>query len=221
MRYYITGIDTGVGKSVVTGLMAAFLMNREINVRTAKLAQTGCEGISEDILTHRRICGVSPDEDDKAGLSCPYVFKFPSSPHYSASLEGKIIDPDIIESNFSRLEKKSDVLFVEGVGGLMVPLTPDYTVLDYIKERVSPVIVVTTPKLGSINHTLLTMKTLTDTNIPVAGIIYNRFISENPDITESTVALLKNRFIRIPLVEIQSVEKAKPDFTAIFQARLL
>ncbi len=154
-------------------------------------------------------------------MSCPYVFKFPSSPHYSASLEGKIIDPDIIESNFSRLEKKSDVLFVEGVGGLMVPLTPDYTVLDYIKERVSPVIVVTTPKLGSINHTLLTMKTLTDTNIPVAGIIYNRFISENPDITESTVALLKNRFIRIPLVEIQSVEKAKPDFTAIFQARLL
>ena len=78
--FFITGIDTNIGKSVVCGLMGRFLRSAKVNYITTKLVQTGYEGIAEDILTHRKLEGIDLLPEDHKQESCPYVFKFPASP---------------------------------------------------------------------------------------------------------------------------------------------
>ena len=85
----ICGIDTNIGKSVVTGLMARFLHEQGHKVITQKPVQTGCDGQSEDILTHRRLMETGWLEEDEQRLTCPYNFSFPGSPHLAAKLEAK------------------------------------------------------------------------------------------------------------------------------------
>ena len=90
--YFVSGIDTGIGKTVATGLMARWLAAQGVDAITLKLVQTGNMGFSEDIEEHRRICGGLRFPEDDTGLTSPQIFKFPSSPMLSASLEGKSVD---------------------------------------------------------------------------------------------------------------------------------
>ena len=94
--YFVSGIDTGVGKTVATGLMARWLDAHGVDAITLKLVQTGNIGFSEDIEEHRRICGGRRFPEDEEGLTAPQVFGFPSSPMLSASLEGKSVDLEAI-----------------------------------------------------------------------------------------------------------------------------
>uniref|UniRef100_UPI003569A8D5 dethiobiotin synthase n=1 Tax=Ancylomarina sp. TaxID=1970196 RepID=UPI003569A8D5 len=123
--YFITGIDTDAGKTFATGLMAKYLLDRNVNVMTQKFAQTGCVGISEDILAHREIMGVEPYEEDKDGTTCPYVFTYPASPHLAAKIDGDEIDINVINASTEKLEAAYDTLLIEGVGGIHVPITLD------------------------------------------------------------------------------------------------
>jgi dethiobiotin synthetase len=79
-QFFITGIDTGIGKTVVTGLIAKYFLSIGKKVTTMKPVQTGCTGIAEDILVHRSIMGVEPDRFDLEGITAPFVFKYPASP---------------------------------------------------------------------------------------------------------------------------------------------
>ena len=92
----ITGIDTGVGKTLITGLFARHLRAAGHSVITQKLVQTGCAGMSEDILLHRRLMGIDLTDADRQGITCPYVFALPASPHLAASAEGRVIDLDCV-----------------------------------------------------------------------------------------------------------------------------
>ena len=76
--YFISGIDTDAGKSIVTGVIARTLLQKGVHVITQKFIQTGCVGISEDILKHREIMGIPPQEVDKDGTTCPYVMTYPA-----------------------------------------------------------------------------------------------------------------------------------------------
>ena len=91
--YFVSGIDTDCGKTFVTGSLARELMQSGFNVATQKLIQTGCEGISEDILVHRQLMGIEPQDYDRSGISCPIVFTHPCSPHLAAKIDNKGIDP--------------------------------------------------------------------------------------------------------------------------------
>ena len=90
--YFVSGIDTGIGKTAVTGLMARSLLAAGRDVITVKLVQTGNDGFSEDIDAHRAICGGIRFPEDDEGLTAPQIFKFPSSPLLAAGLEGRIVD---------------------------------------------------------------------------------------------------------------------------------
>ncbi|TAL18825.1 dethiobiotin synthase [bacterium] len=180
--YFVTGIDTAMGKTVATGMMARFLLKRHKKAATAKLVQAGCEGLPEDILTHRRLMGIEPIEEDYNGLSCPYVFRFPASPHLAARIEGAEIDPGKILSALSVMEKLYDPLLIEGAGGLLVPLRKNLLCADLAAFAGWKLIVVSSAKLGSINHTFLTLEAATNRNIPVAGIVYNHFEKQGPAI---------------------------------------
>lgn len=176
--FFISGIDTGIGKTIITGLIAKYLINNKKNVITQKLVQTGCTGISEDILLHRKIMDLELTKEDKDGITCPYIFDFPASPHLAANLEGQEIDTTKIKTATDKLLEKYEYVLIEGAGGLLVPLKLGYTTIDYIHENKLPLIFVSSPKLGSINHTLLSLEAARKRDIEVKGIVYNLFPSE-------------------------------------------
>lgn len=221
--YFITAIDTDAGKTVATGLLARYLMERGVRTITLKMAQTGCTGLSDDILAHRRIMGVPLFEEDENGTSCPYIFPFPASPQLSAGLVGAKIAFEKIHEAALKLEKNHDCVLTEGVGGLMVPLVDDLTVLDYLVRCPQPVILVTNGKLGSVNHTLLTLEVLKDQGIELVGMIYNDFIPADPLIAGDSWATLQ-RYLYKYYPESRAVRIGRwtegeevPDFSALFE----
>ncbi|HOJ50183.1 MAG TPA: dethiobiotin synthase [Spirochaetota bacterium] len=194
MKIFITGIDTGVGKTFFTGLLGKEIMKYK-RVITFKFIQTGNkDNISEDIITHRKIMGIDTLKEDIEGLTCPYVFKFPSSPHLAARLENNVIDTFIVEKNIDILLKNYDYVLIEGAGGVYVPIRENFFTIEWIKKEKLPVIIVSNPRLGSINHTLLTFEALKTKNIKIIGIFYNRFFKENNEIENDTFNLFKTYF---------------------------
>ncbi len=206
----VVGIDTGVGKTMVTGWLARAGQKNGQRVLTAKLVQTGCVGMSEDIIVHRTCMGLPLQPADTRKDTCPYVFPFPASPHVAAALSDSRVDPERLDRAWASLTGECDLLLLEGVGGVAVPLTSDYTTLDYLGERGYPCLVVTSPKLGSINHTLLTVDALHQRHVPVAGLVYNRAVEAPEEIVESTRAFLRTRYAGIPWLEVPAWSSGEP-----------
>lgn len=184
--FFISGIDTDIGKTYATGALAQALLQQTLapqnslnstptSVITQKLVQTGCEGISEDIIRHRDMMGIPLQAVDHQGLTCPYVFKKPASPHLSSMLENRLIDPQVITQATKQLTDSYDIVLLEGAGGLMVPLIQSLLTIDYVANMGYPVILVTSGRLGSISHTLLSIEALTQRQIPLHAVIYNQW----------------------------------------------
>jgi dethiobiotin synthetase len=190
--FYITGIDTEIGKTVVTGKISAYLNRKGIKTTTMKPVQTGCTGIAEDILTHREIMGVEADSLDKEHVTNPVVLKFPASPHLAAELEDSSIDFELIDRSLETLKENFDCVLIEGAGGIYVPLTRNYTSLDFVKEKNFPVIIVSSPRLGSINHTMLTIEILKNSGVEISGLVYNMFPPERDEITRDSIGVIKH-----------------------------
>jgi dethiobiotin synthetase len=188
----ISGIDTGIGKTFVTGTLAKALQEQGRSVITQKIVQTGCEGVAEDILEHRRLMGIGLQEVDREGLTCPFVFRYPASPHLSARLEESEINIlDIRRATFA-LRKRYDLVLLEGVGGLLVPLSRDLLFADYIRDAGYSLILVTAPRLGSISHTLLSIEACVKRGIVIRGVIYNCFQHVDQLIVDDTRATIRH-----------------------------
>lgn len=171
--YFVSGIDTDAGKTVCTGWLARELMRAGRRVATMKFVQTGSsDAQSPDIALHRRIMGVELPEDVRR-ITAPECFTYPASPDLAARMDGRSIDFERIETCVALLEQAYDVVLVEGAGGLMVPLTENLTTIDYVKQRQWPMLFVTSGKLGSINHTLLSWGALANRQITLSAVIYN------------------------------------------------
>jgi dethiobiotin synthetase len=207
---FITGIGTDIGKSYVTGYLAKQYLNQGYSVITQKFIQTGNNGISEDILIHRKIMGIELLPEDIDGTTCPIVLSYPASPHLAAQIDNIDIDLDKIQQATATLRKKYDVTLIEGAGGIMTPISQGYTILNYLKVQKLPVIVVTTPQLGSINHTLLTLEMCRYANIRVVGLVYNKFNVEDDLICDDTLRYIKNylarRFSNVQIYECKNMQ---------------
>jgi len=171
---FITGTDTGVGKTYVAAGIATELKLRGVNVGVMKPAETGCgtrEGrlVPRDALRLMRAAHVR----DSLALVNPYRFKKPLAPSIAAELENKEIDPNTIVTAYRKLRSRHDVMLVEGAGGIMVPLRRDYSFLDLAQALGLPVVIVAKPGLGTINHTLLTIAAIRERSLSVAGIVIN------------------------------------------------
>ena len=178
--FFITGIDTDIGKTVATGLMGRFLRERGVDAITAKAVQTGHVGgmdaPSEDIAVHRKIMGLVPEffEEDRLRLTCPERFSYPSSPYLAARLEGRVVDTDNIERCMAQCAAGHEVALVEGAGGIFVRLTEGMYTIDLIERNAWPAIIVAGARLGAINHTLLTIHAAASRGIKIAGVVFNR-----------------------------------------------
>ena len=191
--YFISGSDTDVGKSVATGWLAKRALENGAKITTQKLIQTGCEGISEDVLTHRRIMGIAPDKFDTDLTTCPCVYSYPCSPHLAAIKDNKPIDFAKILRCTKKLEKHFDTVLLEGAGGLMVPLTENFLTIDYIAAEGYPVILVVSGKLGGINHALLSLDACKRRGIEVAQVVFNEHGSPDKFISEDAKKIISSR----------------------------
>lgn len=183
----IVGIDTDVGKSVVTGLIARHLYLQKKKVTTLKLVQTGCTNQSDDILLHRKLMGTPLTKHDEQGVTCPYLFPLPASPQLAAKQAKKTIKAEVLDQATKVLQNEYEWLLVEGAGGLLVPLSNELLLLDYLKEKKYPLVLVTSSKLGSINHTRLSLEAIKSRQIPLLGLVYNLHNPSNPAIVQDSL----------------------------------
>lgn len=210
--YFVSGIDTNIGKSYATGYLARLWNDRGVRTITQKLIQTGNTGMSEDIELHRKIMGCGMLPEDMEGLTMPEIYSYPCSPHLAAELDGRPVDFGKIGSATETLAERYDAVLVEGAGGLMVPLTRDCLTIDYVADRGYPLVFVTSGRLGSINHLLLSLEAVMNRNIPLHSVLYNMYPADDDRIirqdTEEYVRTWLSshcpeaEFVRIPCLDI-------------------
>jgi len=189
---FITGTDTGVGKSVVAGLLARYARERGWGVITQKWIQTGSRNFSQDIRLHLKIMQRSKaDINDYLDSVCPYTFKAPLSPHKASQLENKRINPERIKESFRLLSRAFDLVIVEGIGGALVPYNTRNLVIDIARDLNLAVLLVAQNKLGAINHTFLTIEALGARKLEILGIVFNNapkqdriILQDNPRIIQ-------------------------------------
>lgn len=189
--FFITGIDTNIGKSYATGWLAREWNRQGIKTITQKMIQTGNVGHSEDIDLHREIMGIPFTEEDREHITFPIVYSYPASPHLAAEIDHQTIPIDKIAESTRILRDRYDVVLLEGAGGLMVPITRDYLSIDYVADHELPVILVTSGRLGSINHTLLSIEALEKRGIQLYGLVYNTYPKSDEFIDADTEAYLR------------------------------
>ena len=190
--YFISGIDTGIGKTYTTGYLAKLWNAQGKKTITQKLIQTGNVDISEDIEQHREIMGMGWFPEDESKLTMPEIFTYPASPHLATKIDGREIDFQKIENATAQLAEKYEIVLLEGAGGLMVPLTTDLLTIDYVAEKKHPVILVTSGRLGSINHTILSLEAIKSRGLELYAVAYNlKDESQDELISKDTATYLK------------------------------
>lgn len=209
--YFVSGIDTNIGKSYATGILARTWNERGIRTITQKFIQTGNVGHSEDIDLHRQLMGIEFTEEDRKGLTMPEIFSYPASPLLASRLDHRPIDFAHIRDCTAQLSERYDAVLLEGAGGLMVPLTEDKLTIDYIESEQFPLIFVTSGKLGSVNHTLLSLEAIKHRNIHLHTVVYNSYPSEaDRTIQEDTLDFLMNHLKRhFPTTELITLPEIK------------
>ncbi len=172
---FVTGTDTGVGKTVVTGLLARFLLEQGLRTVTQKWIQTGCNGFSEDVDKHLKLMMRTRDEYEGYIRDMePCVLNFPASPHLAARLGSKVIDIGGIIRSWRRLESEFEAVIVEGAGGVMVPVDEETMIIDMCGDAGMPVIIVAANRLGCVNQTVLTVEALRNRGLDIVGVVFNR-----------------------------------------------
>jgi len=192
---FITGTDTGVGKTTVAAGLAAALTARGETVGVLKPAETGCEAAEGQLLASdaRRLaffsgCGA------EAQTICPYRFREPLAPSVAAERAGQRIDLSVIRAACERLRAAHSVVLVEGAGGLLVPLVDRVTFADVCAELDAPLVIVVANKLGAVNHAALTMRCAERDGLRLAGYVINT-ITPQPDLAaETNVSVLTKLF---------------------------
>ncbi|MBB6276607.1 dethiobiotin synthase [Porphyromonas circumdentaria] len=178
---FITGIDTGIGKTYATAFLIKTMQQRGMRIISQKPIQTGCTGRSEDLEVHDKTLLFSSAHERELAEPhrCSYLFPFPASPHLSAQMAGVDIEVEKIDQATCALMGMGyDKILIEGAGGLMVPMTRNLLTIDYIAQRGYPVALVSSGRLGSINHSLLSIEALRNRGIDLEIFIYNKYPCE-------------------------------------------
>lgn len=212
---FVTGTGTGVGKTLVSAGLAWALRKRNVDAVATKPFATGksvysSKYRSKDTATLAEASGATePDEELN-----PFFFKVPTAPLLAAQILKKPA-ADVHGALFplKKLGIKHGFVVVEGIGGVMVPLTESEFVADFARLAGLPVIIVTTPKLGTINHTLLTVRVCREFGLDIAGIIVN-MMPRNADSVEKNTPRILQKLASVPLLATLPLMK-KPNYKQI------
>ncbi|MFH1860655.1 MAG: dethiobiotin synthase [bacterium] len=203
---FITGTDTGVGKTLIAGGLAGAWHQMGYDVGVMKPVATGGilingELTSTDLLFMQ--AATCPCPKDEKNLCMPYCLKTPAAPAIAAQVEGIEIIPEKIIEAYSELANRHEIMVVEGIGGLLVPITYNYLVADLVMDLHLPLLIVSSSKLGTINHTLLTIECAKHRGIEVLGIVINTpYPSESPTVAEQTASEVLRKVTDVPVLGI-------------------
>jgi dethiobiotin synthetase len=232
---FVTATSTEVGKTVVAAALARTLVGDGKRVAVFKPALTGLDefpgydeaealaavadtviatgsalwpsaaGLPDHAVLRAAACSSQTDDEIS-----PYRFDPPMSPHLAAGLAGVEIDPERVMRAARAAADDAEAIVVEGVGGLLVPLTPSWTVRAFAVELGYPLVVVSPPGLGAINHALLTVESARSVGLKVAAIVINPW-PEDPTPIETdnreTIAALSN----VPVLTLPHLDLERPD----------
>ena len=207
---FVSGIDTGIGKTASTGYLAALLHREGVKVTTSKPVETGMHGISEDLSTHNRLAPFLKEDSAAQPYRNSYLFTYPASPHLAAEMDGKCIDLERLRSDVAHLLAMGyEKVLMEGAGGLMVPLRKNLLTIDFVAQSGYGMAFVTCGRLGSLNHTLLSLEAMDRRGIPLRYLLYNAYPHEEKPIDDESRAYLKEllatrypdaRWVDVPLL---------------------
>lgn len=215
---FIVGTDTDVGKSVVTAGLVYMLRKAGYNACSFKAVQSGGvfkQGrlISEDTHLVQKICDLKENQE----LMNPYCLETPVSPHLAARLEKVTIQREHLLEAYQRLAEKYDYIVAEGAGGLVVPLIEnDYMIYDLIRDLNLPVLIIGRAKVGTINHTTLTVEFAKKLGLDLRGIILNRYTDtfyEQDNI--QTIENLTGKQVITVIHELNNFDHTGDDFQAL------
>ena len=198
---FITGTDTGVGKTYVAAGLIRALRGKGLSVCPLKPVETGCrlkngELIPQDTLRLVRASGVQ----EPLGFVNPFRMRSPLAPAVASEIEGVLIDRKRIISAYTGMNRKYDVTVVEGAGGIMVPVTGNYLFLHLVRDLNIPLVIVARPGLGTINHTLLTLASALREKLNVLGVIINYTVRKKRGLPEKTNPEVIEKLGGVPLL---------------------
>jgi dethiobiotin synthetase len=198
---FITGTDTGVGKTFVTEGLIRAMKEKGLNVCPMKPLETGCAMRGGRLVprdTGRLVSagGISEPLDSIN----PYRFRQPLAPSVAAEISGVVIRKHKILRLFADLCKRYDVTLVEGAGGVMVPVSGKYLFRDLIRDMNVPALIVSRPGLGTINHTLLTIGALRERGVEVMGVVFNEALRKGRGLSEKTNPDVIGRLGSVPVL---------------------
>jgi dethiobiotin synthetase len=184
---FVTGTDTGVGKTLIAGAIAKILTDKGLSVGVFKPIATGCkhkwDGLISDDTEFLTWCANS---NLSLSTITPVAYRTPAAPIVSATCEGLPIDFNKITTAYKDVCRNSDIVIVEGIGGVRVPLTEQFDLLDLAVEFALPVVIVARPNLGTINHTLMTIDCTRAAELKIAGVVVNGYNAVESTVAEDT-----------------------------------
>lgn len=182
---FVTGTDTGIGKTLVAAGILVYLRKKGVDAVPVKPVQTGGvkgEGglTAPDLAYSLAVSGIKPDRDE-VNLMSPYIYEPACAPHLAARMAQSYPEIPIIKDGIKTLLEGHQAVVVEGAGGIMAPVNETDLMVDLMEALGFPVVLVSRPGLGAINHTLLSIRALQEAGVSLAGVVFNRTEATRPD----------------------------------------
>ncbi|HEU4701958.1 MAG TPA: dethiobiotin synthase [Conexibacter sp.] len=215
---FVTATGTGVGKTVVAASILAALRARGERAVPFKPVVTGCdEPVDPNWPPDDALLGAAASVPAEAVTAAR--FGPPVSPHLAAELAGKPLDPAVLRGAFDARAAEAETVVVEGVGGLLVPLTRDYLVRDLAADLGLPLVVAASPALGTINHTLLTLEAARAAGLRVAGVVLTPWPAQPSSMEDDNRATIA-RLGDVEVAKLPRLPRADPTLLAQAGAEL-
>lgn len=203
--FFVTGNDTGVGKTLVAAALASIFKKGGTDVGVMKPVATGGWDDARLLMKWAEV-------KDNLFLINPYCLATPVAPAIAAGIENVKIDIGRITTAYEELSKRHKMMIVEGVGGLLTPIYKRYLVSDLIKELYLPAVIVARPGLGTINHTLLTIREAKRSKINILGVIINNYDEATAGIAEEKAPEIIENIGKVPILGIvRHIEEASSE----------
>lgn len=201
---FVTGTDTGVGKTILSGAIAAALHAQGVGVTALKPVITGLE--EEGPADHEVLARAAVNRPEQVAV---LSYDPPVSPHLAAALAGRPIAPDTLEEAIAERAAGAEVVVVEGVGGLLVPLTDFYDVRALARWLGLPLLIAARPGLGTINHTLLTLEAARSAGLDVAAVVLTPW-PQAPNLIERSNRDTISHLGQVEVATLPAIEHAEP-----------
>lgn len=199
MNLFVTGTDTGVGKTFITAGIASALINEGAKVGVYKPVESGAKkGLDKKLFSSdlEFVRKTAPQAKTKVS----YLLEIPAAPMVAGDIEDIKIEKDTIKRDYEELARSCDIVIVEGAGGLAVPFAKDFLAADIAKMLNLPILIVAKPDLGTINHTLLTVEYAKRKGLKIAGIAINNYPENTTDIAVKTAPMIIQKFSEVEYI---------------------